>query len=475
MLPFMSSRVALIDPLAVIDGRKVFFLRDTFGGEVPLSCPYPPLELAFAASLLMEGGHEANLVAANVRGMTHDRVVDHLRRYPPDVVLIPSAWGSLGDDRRLLTQLKDAFPDATLTICGPNVTATPEAVLDSSDVDVVICGEPEEAVRLLADGQPVSAIPNAVYRADGGHVRTERRLPPDWIHQPRPARQLLDLPSYTIPFARRGLATTVSTTRGCLHSCTFCPSQLWNHRTVRARPVDSVIAEFEELVGRYGVREVHFRDDTFTGDHDRVYALCDAMDRAGLDLSWRCFGSASTVDAPLLRRMASSGCFQVCYGFESGDDSVLRKTGKGTTVSQGVDAARWTHEAGMEVSGTFLVGLEGETEDTVDASIRFAVDNDLDYVQVNVAVPLPMTGFGKRHSRKGLESNPEAFRWIGADTTESTTMKDGGFPVHVRRFYQRFYLRPSYVAGRLTSRRGLHALVSHARLGVRMVRAVMMA
>ena len=119
MLRVMSSRVALIDPLAVIDGRKVFFLRDTFGGEVPLSCPYPPLELAFAASLLMEGGHEANLVAANVRGMTHEKVVQDLRRSPPDIVLIPSAWGSLGDDRRLLTQLKAAFPDATLTICGP--------------------------------------------------------------------------------------------------------------------------------------------------------------------------------------------------------------------------------------------------------------------------------------------------------------------------------------------------------------------
>ncbi len=469
----MSQRVALIDPLAVIDGRKVFFLRDTFGGEVPLSCPYPPLELAFAASLLREGGHQPDLIAANVRRWKHDRVVEHLRRSTPDIVLIPSAWGSLVDDRLLLAKIRNAVPGATLMISGPNVTATPEKVLETTEVDMVVLGEPEEAVRMLADGVERTSIPNLAF-VDGGAVQqTERRLPPDWIHQPPPARDLLDLNQYTIPFARRGLATTVATTRGCLHSCTFCPSQLWHHRTVRARPVDSVVAEFEELVGRYGVREVHFRDDTFTGDHERVFALCDAMDRAGLDLSWRCFGSASTVNPEVLQRMAASGCFQVCYGFESGDEKVLRRTGKGTTVAQGVDAARWTHDAGMEVSGTFLVGLEGETEETVDSSIRFAVDNDLDYVQVNVAVPLPATGFGKRHGRKGLESNPEAFRWIGADTTESANIEGGGFPVHVRRFYQRFYLRPGYVAGRLTSRRGLHALASHARLGARMVRAVM--
>lgn len=475
MLTPMSQRVALIDPLAVIDGRKVFFLRDTFGGEVPLSCPYPPLELAYTASLLIEGGHRPDMVAANVLGLTHDRVIERLNATPPDAVLIPSAWGSLNDDRRLLSGLKRAFPSATLAICGPNVSATPEAVLASSDVDVVICGEPEEAVRMIADGTPLRDIPNVVFEGADGPVTTERRLPPGWIHQPRPARHLLNLAQYTIPFARRGPATTVATTRGCAHACTFCPSQIWHQRTVRARPVDAVMAEFEELVGRYGIREVHFRDDTFTGDHERVFALCDALDRSGLDLTWRCFGSASTVNPELLHRMASAGCFQVCYGFESGDDAILRRTGKGTTVAQGQQAAEWTHAAGMEVSGTFLVGLEGETDASVERSVRFAIDNDLDYIQVNAAVPLPTTPFGKRTSRKGLESRPETFRWIGADPSESATMEAGSMPTQVRSFYQRFYLRPGYVAGRLTSRRGLHALASHARLGAKMVRAVMLA
>ena len=468
----MSRRVALIDPLAIIDGRKVFFLRDTFGGEVPLSCPYPPLELAFSASLLREGGHEPHMVAANVLGMDHRAVVAHLKDHPPDIVLVPSAWGSLGDDQKLFDVLRSEFPQATLLISGPNVTATPESILDRLAVDAVIRGEPEEAVRLIADGVSFEDVPNLAFRAGSESILTDRILPPGWVSQPPPARDLLDLGLYTIPFARRGPATTVATTRGCAHSCTFCPSQLWHHRQVRARPVDAVIAEFEELVGRYGIREIHFRDDTFTGDEERVHAICDAMDRAGLDLSWRCFGSASTVSQSLLRRMAASGCFQVCYGFESGDDRVLRRTGKMTTVAQGVDAAKWTHAAGMEVSGTFLVGLEGETERTVEESIRFAIDNDLDYVQVNAVVPLPTTGFGRRVDRAGLESRPESFRWIGADTAESATL-EGPLPFHVRRFYRRFYMRPSYVAGRLTSRRGLHALASHARLGARMMRAVL--
>ena len=125
----MSKRVALIDPLAIIDGRKVFFLRDTFGGEVPLSCPYPPLELAFSASLLRAGGHDPEIIAANVRGMPHSAVVEHLLARPPDVVLVPSAWGSLGDDQKLFEVIRQALPQATLLISGPNVTATPDDVL----------------------------------------------------------------------------------------------------------------------------------------------------------------------------------------------------------------------------------------------------------------------------------------------------------------------------------------------------------
>jgi radical SAM superfamily enzyme YgiQ (UPF0313 family) len=470
----MTSSVALIDPLAEIDGRKVFFLRDTFGGEVPLSCPYPPLELAFAASLLREGGHRCELVAANVHGLSHAVVAQKLQDEAPSFVLIPSAWGSLDDDRRLLQNLRATLPDSVLCISGPNVTASAARVLSESEADVVIRGEPEEAIRLLADGVQWHDIPNLAFM-NGSEVQlTERRLPPGWMTQPMPARDLLDLSLYTIPFARRGPATTVLTTRGCAHTCTFCPSQIWHHREVRSRPIDLVIAEFEELVGRYGIREIHFRDDTFTGDHERVHALCDAMDTAGLDLSWRCFGTVSTVNRELLQRMNASGCFQVCFGFESGDDAVLKKTGKGTTVSQGVDAARWTHDAGMEVSGTFMVGLEGATADSVNKSISFAIGNDLDYVQVNVAVPLPTTGFGKRHDRKGLESRPEEFRWIGADPSESATMPSEKMSHQVRRFYRRFYLRPGYVAGRLTSSRGLHALFSHARLGGRMVKAIAM-
>lgn len=466
----VEPRVVLIDPLAVIGGRKAIFLRDNFGGEVPLSCAYPPLELAFTAAVLRRCGIGVELIAANVRGLHHAQVVQHLLCRPPQLILIPSAWGSLLDDYRLLGMLRTALPDTRLVLCGPNVTAEPEKTLTQSAVDFVILGEPEEATLLLAQGTAPRDVPNLAFLDQGRVHTTARRPPPGWSSYPLPARDLLDLSLYTVPFSRRLPATTIGTTRGCAHTCTFCPTQIWNKREVRTRPVDLVLEEIDELVGRYGMRELSFRDDTFTGDKERVHAICEGLQARGHDLTWRCFATVSTVDEEMLKQMSSAGCMQVCYGFESGDQAVLRRTGKGTTVEQGRQAVAWSRAAGLEISGTFIVGLEGDNSETIDRSIAFAIDNDLDYVQVNVAVPMPTTGFGKRQKRKGLESRPELFRWSGAPTGQTQSLAAEDLPLQARRFYKAFYLRPGYVGSRLTSRRGLASLWSHAKLGLSMGR-----
>ncbi len=458
--------------MAVIDGRVATFLRDCFGGEVPLSCAYPPLELALTAAVLRQAGIDTELIPANVLRLTHEEVARRLRRSPPSFVLIPSAWGSLLDDFSLLETLRAALPDTKLILYGPKIAATPEEVLSASVADYAILAEPEEAMLLLAQGADPASIPNLAFRGPDGIVCTERRLPPDYPDYPLPARDLLDLSAYTIPFARRSPATTLQTVRGCLHSCTFCPTHIWNKRTVRARPLDSVMAEITELVERYGIRELIFRDDTFTWSRDRVLEFCQRLRASGLDVTWRVFGTANTVDAELLRVMARAGCTQVCYGFETGDQELLRQTAKRTTVQEGRDAARWTHEAGMEVAGTFLVGLEGETRETVDRSIRFAIDCELDYVQVNVATPLPGTTFGRRADKQGRASRPEMFRWFGAGSSAGTTLTGDEIAGEARRFYRTFYVRPAYIAGRLRSRRGIGVLATHARLGLRMLRSV---
>ncbi len=106
----MTNRVTLLEPLALIDGREVQFLRDVFGGEVPLSCPYPPLELAFCASVLRQASIPVELIPANILGLNHEQVVDRIATAPPAMVVIASAWGSIADDLILMHKLRIALP-----------------------------------------------------------------------------------------------------------------------------------------------------------------------------------------------------------------------------------------------------------------------------------------------------------------------------------------------------------------------------
>ncbi len=463
-----TARTTLLEPSAEISGRRVMFLRDVFGGEVPLSCPYPPLELMTAAALLRAQDAPVELMCANVKGWGHAEIARRLSKSPPARLLVPSAWGSLDDDLSLMRRLRRAVPNTMLMMSGPNVTAEPQLALSEGLVDVVIQGEPEEAISMLAAGHSLEETPNLAWWTDGAVQRSLRRLPPDYPNYPLPARDLVNLADYTPPFCRRLPATTMAASRGCAHPCTFCPSQIWHQRVVRARNLDLVMEELDELTGRYGAREIVFRDDTFTHDRSRVVAICHQMLRRGYDLTWRCFATVDSVDPDLLALMAAAGCVQICYGFESGDDAILAKTGKRTTVEQGRLAAHWTHLAGIEVAGTFIVGLEGDSASTVQRSIDFAMDNRLDYVQINAAAPLPGTGFAKRYRRRGLDGSPRRFRWFGGNTSETRDLSTKQVGAEVRRFYRQFYLRPSYVAGRLRSKRGLHALWRHAVLGSRM-------
>ncbi len=441
-----ARRVALLDPLAVIGGRPSMFLRNHFGSPAPLSlCAYPPLELATAAALLRREGIGFELVAANVLGWRHPRVVEHLKAAPPDLILIPSAWQSGPDDLVLAGLLRAAFPQARLLLSGPNVAAAPETFLVEGGAHFVALSDPEDALLRLAKGEDPAAVPNLAFR-EGEAVRRVAGPLPDWPSYPLPARDLLDLDKYWIPFSKRLPSTTMETVRGCPHHCNFCPTHIWNKREIRARPVPRVLEEIDELVARHGIREIIIRDDTFTWDRARVLAICEGLKARGRDLTWRCFATVSTVDEELLRRMADAGCVQVCFGFESGDDRVLKRIGKGTTVAQGRDAVRWAKAAGLEVSGTFMVGYEGETREMRDASIAFAVDNDLDYAQVTPATPLAGTPFGRRAAALDDEE-------LGRET---------------RRFHRAFYLRPGYILRRALSGRRVPNLLRHARLGLRL-------
>lgn len=248
------------------------------------------------------------------------------------------------------------------------------------------------------------------------------------------------------------------TSRGCPSKCTFCDRKIFGERC-RMRSVANIFEEIEEVVSKYGVKEIRFFDDTFTLDKKRVYEICDEFDKRKFKLIWSCLTKTACVDGPLLKRMKQAGCWQVLYGFESGDDRILKLLKKGNTVELNKRAVRLTKEAGIEVRGDFIVGTPGETWESLERTVRFAIDADLDYAHFNKFTPFPGT---ELYQKLKQEHSFDFSKSTIFDHTEIHYVNEGmtkeEFSQFLDKANKRFYLRWKYIFKRLFSIRTFHQL-----------------
>lgn len=271
-----------------------------------------------------------------------------------------------------------------VVVGGPHAGFSPKEVFAKCpSVDVVVRGEGEpvfpKMVSLMKDApardtllQNLSLLPGVLVRGKPQQNDSEilRVDADEFIQLPFPRLDSsAPVSNYWAPDARRGPMVTFMTQRGCPFKCGFCSSPNLHGRKVRGFSVDRIIAELQRLSGELGVREVSFVDDVFTVHPSRLLSLCNAMIERELDISWYCNARADQVSSRLAQAMAAAGCHQVFLGFESGCDAMLKRINKGATVAQLEHGAQVLKEAGIQRSVGFVVGLPGETDESVDKTI----------------------------------------------------------------------------------------------------------
>ena len=243
------------------------------------------------------------------------------------------------------------------------------------------------------------------YKTAGGdiHINPEAPLIPDLDDLPYPARHLFDLESYPLfdPSGQRMI--TVLSSRGCPYNCSFCFKGIVG-RTYRHRSPDNVIGELVQCIERYGVRSFYFIDDLFTIDVKRLDAFCDRVLEVGLDVRWQCLARVDRVTLPILKKMYRAGCREVHYGIESGNPDVLKATAKHVNLDQVRQAVGWTEEAGIRGKGYFILGLPGDSDQTMEDTIAFAESLPLDEAMFSIATPFPGTRLWEELVRKRPET-----------------------------------------------------------------------
>ena len=428
----------------------------------------PPLGIAYIAAVLEKMGIEAKIIDCAI-GITFDNLFNMIAKESPDVVGITSTTPAFIKAKKVARFIRERLPRTKIMIGGAHVTALPEETIENDLFDIGIIGEGELTVEQLFSNYKNKGFAkldrlNGIIYKDQKTIRKNENQSfiQDLDSIPLPARHLLPHPKFYRPTpasCRRMPYAVIMTSRGCPSQCTFCDRKIFGER-FRMRSVGNIFQEIEKTVSRYGVREIRFFDDTFTLNKKRVYGICDEFEKRRFNLSWTCLTKAACVDGPLLKRMKKAGCWQVLYGLESGDDRMLKLLKKGNTVEINKRAIRLTKEAGLEVRGDFVVGTPGETWESLEKTVRFAIDMKLDYAHFNKFIPLPGTELYRM-----LTAQKHTFDFSKSTILDhkevyyvNPGMDKNKFSKFLDKATKRFYLRPGYILKRLFSIRTLHQL-----------------
>jgi hopanoid biosynthesis associated radical SAM protein HpnJ len=349
-----------------------------------------PVWLSYPAGLLPG----SRLLDAPPHNITQAETVRISREYD-FVVLFTSAVG-FGSDLGIVRRMKEAKPDLKVAFVGPDVQTRPtESLRASADLDFVVRGEFDHAVVEFAEGKPLEGIPGVSFRKAGEVIHNPARPPLETEELDRLPfatevyKRDLTIENYDIPFLLHPYVSFY-TSRGCPALCTFChwPQTLSGHAW-RVRSSDNVVAEVRQALQLFPqAKEFFFDDDTFNIRKDRVLELSAKFKSVGF--RWSCNARVHT-DYDTLKAMADGGARLLIVGFESGDPQILKNIKKGTTVEMGRAFVKNCKEVGLAVHADFIIGLPGETKETIARTIEYAKELDPETVQVSVAHAFPGT------------------------------------------------------------------------------------
>lgn len=415
----------------------------------------PSLGVGYLAASLGPHGHTVRLLDAASLGLGVEETVEQVAAEEPDVIGISCLTRQEESAYALARQLRERCFDVRLVMGGAHTTAFAETVLEECpSIDILVPGEGElvfaELVDRLASEVPYDDLPGLVYRDAEGAIRATPVAEPveDLDTIPNPARHIYQQEFY-IPLpnqCRRTPATTAMTARGCPWArCGFCYQGGRYAQPYRRRSPGHVVDEVARLVRDYGIRQVSFWDDNFCVMPEWIGSFCDLLDKESLDLVWTVQARIDTVRPEMLRRMAASGCYNVHFGFETGKQELLDLIDKGITLEQSRNAVAWAKKAGMEVRGSFMLGLPTETPEMAEKTVAFACELNVDWA---FFVPYHVQR-GTRMEKVALQQGvllkeeldlhvPQYLPNTYASAEQLTRV--------VQAAYRRYYLRPRYIA-----------------------------
>ncbi len=395
----------------------------------------------------------SRLLDAPADGLGMDAVLPLAKEY--DLCIMHTSTPSFPKDARVAELLKEANPGLLIGMVGAKVAVDPEGSLAASRaIDFVAREEFDYTCKEVAEGRPLADIAGLSFRTPDGRIQhnAARALLNDMDELPWVSpiyKRDLKIPNYFIGYLQHPYVS-IYTGRGCRSKCTFClwPQTVGGHK-YRVRSPQNVIDEVRWIKENMPeVKEIFFDDDTFTDFRPRAEEIARGLGKLGV--TWSCNAKAN-VPYETLRIMKENGLRLLLVGYESGNDQILHNIRKGLRTDI---ARRFTSDCrklGIIIHGTFILGLPGETQDTIRETIQYAVDINPHTIQVSLAAPYPGTELYAQAIANGWLKENESLNLVNSQGVQLAPLSFPGLDAAqiqgaVGTFYKRFYFRPRKIA-----------------------------
>ncbi len=439
--------VLLVNPPAP-DGGIWIRSQHRVGRKSRENMYWPQVELAQFAALLAQD-YKVQVIDAIGERLTWPQFEQRLRAANPKYYLTEVTAPTLQNDMYGVFLAKAI--GATTMAFGTHVTPMPTETMEPFPaLDFILRGEPEMTLREIVDtfeGKvttedsiikllqdtgsqfptksitetqgDLSHIKGLIWRKDGKvMMNPDRPFIPNLDDLPTPMHQLLPLDKYRGPMMK-GAYSFVVPARGCSAGCIYCIKHVSYQWSLRLRSPENIMKELR-LLKSLGINWIQFYADLFTLSRDQVIGLCKMMVEEKIEMHWMSNSRVDYVDEEMLQWMAKAGCWMISWGIESGSYEILKRAHKGADPAKAMRALTWARQAGIRNWGYFIIGLPGETEETIQQTIAFSKKLPLDIALFHIAAPYPGTPFFFQVVENGWFR--PGTRWEEVDMDRSTVL-----------------------------------------------------
>lgn len=387
----MSMKVLLVNPYTST--------RSTAGKYRRFLAPMPPISLAYVAAALDGAGTDVSIYDDYTCGGDREGFFRFLEKKKPDVVGLTCVTPTANRTYDICAEIGERYPETERVLGNLHSTVFHDSILLDNIADIVVHGEGEETmadlVNALGKERNLRSVPGISFMEDGDVVETKPRpLIGDLDALPYPAWKLFPLDRYRIfNFASvRHPGTLVLGSRGCPYNCNFCSLKIMGRKR-RRRSAKNIVDEFEHLYREFGYVQASFIDPIFPFSKEEGIEFSQQLIKRGLHdkMVWVTETRVDHVDEEVLRAMRAAGLRRIMYGFEAGDEEALESINKRTPLDTAVKAVEMTRKADVQIIGFFMLGVPGDTKESIRRTIRFAASLDIDFAKFTVFSPFPGT------------------------------------------------------------------------------------